>query len=80
MPKLLSSVVVDRIVYDAVDRCCCPVTETLKPGTSYELLMDSDYLPSVCRVPCSIIIAKDRLYIVMSRALKNATNIAGEQF
>ena len=80
MPALQSSLIADRIVYDPNDRCSRPVTETLVEGTAYEILVPPQKLPGICAVPCSIIVAKEKVYITLTRALQRATAFPGHRF
>jgi len=80
MPSLQSTLIADRIIYDAKDRCSRPVTETLAAGTIYEVLAPSDKLPGICRAPCSIIAANEKVYITLTSALQYATAFSGQRF
>jgi hypothetical protein len=80
MPRLLSSVIVDRLVYDAEAQPLCPITETVEAGTSYDVLKDLDYLSGVSAVPCSIVVANGNAYIGVTRAIQNATSMSRQKF
>ena len=80
MPALQSSLIADRIMYDPKDRCSRAVSEALIAGTAYEILVPSQKLPGICAVPCSIIVANEKVYITLTSALQHATAFRGQRF
>ena len=81
MPRLLSSLLADRIRYDSLERRSQVATVKLSAGTNYEILSNSQAIPDLCAVvPCSVVISEGSMYVCVSRALDSATTVEGKEF
>jgi len=79
---LQSSVIVDEMLFDFGERLrLSPRTETLDPGVEYEVLADLVIPNSPSSpIPVCVVSARGHLYMVVKKALENASNIAGKHF